>query len=84
MIAEADETFAQTRFRFVVRKASRTDACGRQTRRKFIQAVHAGDFFDEIDFALDIGAPGWLRAFPRRQERICGAAILVNAFRSKA
>ena len=56
-IAEADEPFAQTRFRFVVRKASGTLARGGQARRKFVEAVDARDFFDEIDFARHFGAP---------------------------
>ena len=56
-IAETDEPFAQTRFGFVVWQASGALARGGQARRKFVEAVDARDFFDEIDFAFDFGAP---------------------------
>ena len=46
-------------------------------------AVDAGDFFDEIDLALDVGAPGRLRAFPRGEKRIRRAAIVIDAHWSK-
>ena len=59
-IAEADQAFAEARFGFVMRKARGALAGSGQARRKFVEAVDAGDFFDEIDFALDFGAPGRL------------------------
>src|SRR5713226_367232 len=61
-IAEADEAFAEARFGFVVRETRGALAgCG-QARGKFVEAIDAGYFFDEIDFAFDFGAPGRLRA----------------------
>src|SRR6266481_4164282 len=55
-IAETDQAFAQACVRFVVRKPRRAVPCRGQTRREFIQAVNARDFFDQINFALDLGA----------------------------
>src|SRR5256885_12695478 len=82
-IAETDQAFAQACFRFVVRKPRRALPCRGQTRREFIQAVNARDFFDQINFTLDFGAPGWRRRFPRREERAFRAAALVDANRSE-
>jgi hypothetical protein len=45
-------------------KARGALAGGGQARRKFIESVDARDFFDEIDFAGDFGAPGRRGAFP--------------------
>ena len=59
-------------------------ASGGQARRKFVEAVDARDFFDQIDFAFDFGAPRRLRAFPRGQQRAFRAAILVDSHGSKA
>ncbi len=78
-IAEADQTLAEARFGFVVRETRGSDAGGGQARGKFVEAINAGDFFDEIDFAFHFGAPRGLGAFPRGQERTFGAAILIDA-----
>src|SRR6266851_8112121 len=78
-VPESDEPLAQTRFRFVMRKARRALACGRQTGRKFVEAVNARDFFDQIDFAFDFGAPGRLRTFPGREKRAFRATVLVDS-----
>src|SRR6266436_878757 len=80
-IAKTDEPLAQTRFRFVVWKASRALASRRQTWRKFIEAVNTRNLFDQIDFALDFGAPGRLRAFPRSEKRTFRAAVLIASHR---
>src|SRR6202158_5148955 len=78
-VTETDEPFAQTRFGFVVREARRALACGRQAGRKFIEAVNARDFFDQINFAFDLGAPRGLGALPRREERAFRAAVLIDS-----
>src|ERR1700730_14461151 len=82
-VTEADQTLAQARFGFVVGQAGGALACRGQARRKFVQAVDARDLFDQIDFALDLPAPGGLRAFPGCQQRFRRAAVLVHAYRSK-
>ncbi len=82
-IAEADQPFAQTRFGFVVRKASGSLARGGQARRKFVEAVDARNFFDEVDFARHFGAPWRLSAFPDSQDGAGCAAILIDAHGSK-
>src|SRR5712671_5485895 len=78
-IAEADQAFAEARFGFIVRETRGSDACGGETGGEFVEAIDAGDFFDEVDFALDFGAPRRLGAFPRGQERTFGATILIDA-----
>ena len=62
-----------------MRESRRTLPGRGQTRRKFVETVNARDFLDEIDFALDFGAPGRLRAFPRREKRARRAAVLVDS-----
>src|SRR5438876_101134 len=83
-IPQANETLAQTSFGFTLRQARRSLPCRRQARRKFVEAVDACDFLDQIDFAFDFGAPRRLRALPRREERAFRAAVVVDANRSKA
>jgi len=61
-----------------VREARRALTCGRQAGRKFIEAVNARDFFDQINFAFDLGAPGRLGAFPCSEERAFRAAVLID------
>src|SRR5713226_1734130 len=78
-IAKTDEPVAQTRFRLVMGKARRALPSGRKPRRKFIEAVNSRNFFDEIDFALDFGAPGRLRAFPSGEEGAFRAAVVVDS-----
>jgi len=78
-VTETDEPLAQTRFGFVLREARRALACGRQAGRKFIEAVNARDFFDQINFAFDLGAPGGLGAFPCSEERAFRAAVLIDS-----
>src|SRR5258707_12049161 len=78
-IAEADEAFAEARFGFIVRETRGALAGGGQARGKFIEAVDAGDFFDEVDFAFDFGAPGGLRALPGSEDGAFRAAILNDA-----
>jgi len=56
-VSETDQTFAQARFRFIVRKPSRTHARGRQARRKFVQSVNSRDLFDQVNFAFHVSAP---------------------------
>src|SRR2546429_6796351 len=41
-------------------------------------------FLDQIDFTLDLGAPGRLRAFPRGEERAFRAAVLIDSNGSAA
>src|SRR5438477_13170136 len=77
MVAEADEPLAQPRFRFVMREARGALPCCRKPRRKFIKAVNARDFFDQVNFALNFGAPRRLRAFPGGENRAFRAAILI-------
>ncbi|HEY6905799.1 MAG TPA: hypothetical protein VI216_15955, partial [Candidatus Acidoferrales bacterium] len=78
-VAEADEALAQTGFRFVMWQA-RGSLSGRgQARRKLVETIDASDFLDQINFALDFGAPGRLCAFPCGEQRAFGAAILVHA-----
>ena len=84
VIAETDQALAQPRFRFVLRQARSPNAGGRQTRRKFVEAVNARDFFDEIDLARDVGAPRRLRAFPRREQRIRRSLVVVHAHGRKS
>src|SRR5437667_448928 len=56
-VAKRYQPFAQARFLFVVREARRSLArCGK-ARRKFIKTINARNFFDQIDFAFNIGAP---------------------------
>src|ERR1700686_910964 len=62
-----------------MREARRALPRGGRTRREFIEAVNARDFFDQIDFALDLGAPGGLRTFPRGEERAFRAAVLIDS-----
>src|SRR2546428_6127488 len=62
-----------------MREARRSLASRRQTRREFIEAVNAGNFFDQINFAFDLGAPGGLRAFPGGEERAFRAAVMVDS-----
>src|SRR2546422_6116705 len=62
-----------------MREARRSLASRRQTRRKFIEAVNAGNFFDQINFAFDVGAPGRLSAFPGGEERAFRTAVLVDS-----
>src|SRR5712692_5732003 len=78
-IAETDEPFAQLCFGFVVREACGALPSGRKPRRKFIEAVNSRNFFDEIDLALDFGAPGRLRAFPSGEEGAFRAAVVVDS-----
>src|SRR5258708_11303710 len=78
-VTETDEPFAQTRFGFVVGKARCALPRRGQTRRKLIEAVNARDFFDQINFALDLGAPGRLRALPCGEERAFRAAVLIDS-----
>src|SRR6266851_2045270 len=78
-VAKTDETFSQTRFGFVVRKPRGALACRRKTRRKFVEAVNARDFLDQVDFAFDFGSPGWLGAFPGSEERAFRAAVLIDS-----
>ena len=78
-VTEADEPLAQARFGFELRESRRTLPSRGQTRRKFVEAVNARNFLDEIDFARDFGAPGRLRAFPSREERARRAAVLVDS-----
>src|SRR5713226_3648654 len=82
-IAEADKAFAEARFGVVVRKSGGALAGGGQARGKFVEAVDAGDFFDEIDFAFDFGAPGRLRALPSSEQRAFRTAILIDAHGSE-
>src|SRR6266404_913708 len=82
-IAETDEAFPEARFGFIVREAGSALASHGQARREFVEAVDSGHFLDEINFALDFGAPGGLRAFPGGEERTFGAAILVDTHGSK-
>ena len=63
-VAEADQTFANALLGFEFRQTLRALAGGGQAWRKFIETVDARDFFDQVDFAFDFGAPTWLRAFP--------------------
>ncbi len=83
-IAETNQTFADAQFGFVFRQALRALACSGQARRKFIEAVDARNFFDQIDFAFDFSAPGGLRAFPRGEQRAFRAAIFADSNGSKA
>ena len=83
-IAQSDQAFAQARFRFVVRKARGPLARSGKARRKFIKAIDARDFFDQIDFAFDVAAPRRLRAFPCREKGTDLAAILVHTNGSEA
>src|SRR5882762_3131905 len=78
-VTETDEPFAQARFGFVVREARCALPRRGQTRRKFVEAVNARDFFDQINFALDLGAPGRLRALPCGEERAFRAAVLIDS-----
>src|ERR1700687_732032 len=82
-IAEPDEALAEARFGFIVRKARGSLAGSRKTRRKFVEPVDAGDFLDEIDFALDFRAPGRLRALPGSEQGAFGAAILIDTHGSE-
>ena len=83
-VAQADQPFAQARFGFVMRQARRALSRRGQARRKFIEAVDANNFLDQINLARHLGAPGRLRAFPGGQNRAGCAAILINAHRSEA
>src|SRR2546422_10495460 len=62
-----------------MREARRSLASRRQTRRKFIEAVNAGNFFDQINFAFDFRAPGRLGAFPGGEERAFRTTVLVDS-----
>jgi hypothetical protein len=84
LIAETGEAFTEAGFGFIVRETRGALASGREARWKFVETVDAGYFFDEIDFALDVGAPGGLGAFPSGEERAFGAAVLINTHRRKA
>src|SRR5579859_3514186 len=70
-IAETDQAFAHTQFRLELRQSLRALARGGKARRKFIEAVNARDFLDQIDFAFDFGAPGRLRSEERRVGKEC-------------
>src|SRR5260370_17378425 len=82
-IDETDEAFPEARFGFIVREAGSALASHGQARREFVEAVDSGPFLDEINFALDFGAPGGLRAFPGGEERTFAAPILGDAHGSK-
>jgi len=76
--AEANEAFAEARFGVEVRRTRGALAGSGQARGKFVKAVDAGDFFDEIDLALDFGAPEGCvhsqaasRSLPRRDFDRC-------------
>src|SRR5689334_3265067 len=83
-VAKTNEPVAQSRFRFVMRKARGPLPRRRKPWRKSIEAVDARDFFDQIDFALHFGTPGRLSAFPGRENRAFRAAVLINPNGSKA
>ncbi len=82
-VAEANEAFAEARFGVEVRETRGALAGSGQARGKFVKAVDAGDFFDEIDLALDFGAPGGLCAFPSGEQGAFRAAILIDAHGSE-
>src|SRR5580693_843687 len=83
-VAEPHEAFADTQRWFVFCKPLRALPRGRQARGKFVEAVDASDFFDEIDFAFDFGAPTRLGAFPGGEQRAFRAAIFADAHWSEA
>src|SRR5208282_62834 len=83
LIPEPDQALAQAGLRFVMRQTRRSDSGYRQTRREVVQTIEPCDFLDQIDFALDVRAPGRSRALPSGQQRIRGAAIIVHAHGSK-
>ena len=45
--------------------------------------MDAGDFFDQVDFAFDFGAPAWLGAFPGGEQGAFRAAIFADSNGSK-
>ena len=83
-VAETDEPFTQTRFRFVIWQSRCALPRHGQTRRKFVEAINPRDFFDEIDFAFHFRAPRRLRTFPRGEKRTLRATILVDSNGSEA
>ena len=84
LIAEADQPLAQALFGFRLRQTRRWLARRRQPRRKLIETMDACDLFDEVDFALDVRAPGRLRALPRCEERAGRAALRVHTNRRES
>src|SRR5437879_270345 len=67
-----------------MRQTLRTLAGRGQPRWKLVEPVNARDLLDEIDFPLNVRAPGRQRALPRGQQRTFRAAIVVHPNRSES
>jgi len=74
LVAEANQNFAQAVVGFSIFEARGGKFCRREARRKFVDAVNSGDFFDEVNFARHVAAPGRPAAFPCGFRRSCAAS----------